>query len=205
MMRAKPAGRGHPVPGQPAKDVGDVPGPLAGAEGWEVVSGVSPGSLKVLDALQRRLQVGRNQEETMPHGRPEDFPNGGARWPALGQDGFRTVRWCDMEVGLTTVHAPLDCSQMYKAGGLPGGVCPCPHYGYVFEGRMRAIYPGSDWPDEVIGAGEAYFIPSGHVLVYEEPSRVLELNPAAALQMCMDAMQKAAERGVFGGAPAAAE
>lgn len=127
----------------------------------------------------------------MPHSKLEDLPNGGDRWPAIGHEGFRTVQWGDMEVGFTTVHAPLDCTEAYKFGGLPGGVCPCPHYGYIFEGRMRAKYPGSDWPDEVIEAGEAYFIPSGHVLVYEEPSRVFELNPAHALQMCMDAMERA--------------
>ena len=130
----------------------------------------------------------------MPHSKLEDLPNGGERWPAIGTDGFRTVKWGDMEVGYTTVHEPLDCTEQYKFGRLPGGVCPCPHYGYVFEGRMRAKYPGSDWPDEVIEAGEAYFIPSGHVLIYEEPSRVLELNPAHALQMCMDAIEKAVLR-----------
>ncbi|MFC4595823.1 hypothetical protein [Sphingobium tyrosinilyticum] len=136
----------------------------------------------------------------MPHARPEDLPSGSQRWPALGEGGFHTEKWGDMEVGYTTVPGPLDCSEMYKAGGLPGGVCPCPHYGYVFEGRLRARYPGSDWPDEVIEAGEAYFIPSGHVLIYEEASRVLELNPAHALQMCMDAMQRMAERTAEGGA-----
>jgi len=138
----------------------------------------------------------------MPHCKPEDLPNGGDRWPAIGREGFRTVQWGDMEVGYTTVHEPLDCSEQYKFGGLPGGVCPCPHYGYIFEGRMRARYPGSDWPDEVIEAGEAYFIPAGHVLIYEEPSKVLEINPAHALQTCMDAMQRALEK-AGGGADSA--
>ena len=77
----------------------------------------------------------------MPHCRPEDLPNGVERWPAIGSEGFRSVQWGDMEVGYTTVHSPLDCSEQYKFGGLPGGVCPCPHYGYIFEGRLRAKYP----------------------------------------------------------------
>ena len=129
----------------------------------------------------------------MPHCKLEDIPNGGDRWPAIGREGFKTVQWGDMEVGYTTLHAPLDCTESYKFGGLPGGVCPCPHYGYLFEGRIRARYPDSDWPDEVIEAGETYFIPSGHVLIYEgEKTRCLELNPAHALQLCMDAMQKSA-------------
>ena len=127
----------------------------------------------------------------MPHSKLEDLPKGNLRWPAIGDTGFRSTQWGDMEIGYTTVHAPLDCTEQYKFGGLPGGVCPCPHYGFIFEGKLRAKYPGSDWPDEVIEAGEAYFIPSGHVLIYEEPSKVLELNPAHALQMCMDAMQAA--------------
>jgi hypothetical protein len=130
----------------------------------------------------------------MPHSKLEDLPSGGDRWPAIGHEGFRSTQWGDMEVGFTTVHGPLDCTEQYKFGGLPGGVCPCPHYGYIFEGRMRAQYPGSDWPEEVIEAGEAYFIPSGHVLIYDEPSRVLEFNPASALQTCMDAIQKAIEK-----------
>lgn len=133
----------------------------------------------------------------MPHCKPEDLPSGGERWPAIGHDGFRTQQWGDMEIGFTTVQEPFDASELYKLGGLPGGVCPCPHYGYVFEGRMRARYPGTDWPDEVIEAGEAYFIPAGHVLIYDEPSKVLELNPAHALQSCMDAMNRAALTGKF--------
>jgi hypothetical protein len=88
-----------------------------------------------------------------------------------------------MEVGYT-VTAPGDHTELYK--GLPGGVCPCPHYGYMFAGRLRCHYPQSDWPDEVAEAGEVYFFRPGHVLIYEAPSEVLELNPAAALGVLMD-------------------
>lgn len=129
----------------------------------------------------------------MPHSRLEDLPaGGGGRWPFAGEM-FRTVQWGDMEVGLTTVHEPLDCTESYKIGGMPGGVCPCPHYGYIFEGTIRSVYPGSDLPDEVATAGEAYFFPAGHVLIYEEATKALELNPAFALGQCMDAMARSAE------------
>jgi hypothetical protein len=47
---------------------------------------------------------------------------------------------------------------------------------------------------EVASAGEVYFSPAGHVLIYPGPAKVLELNPALALQQCMDAMQRAANR-----------
>ena len=52
----------------------------------------------------------------------------------------------------------------------------------------------SEQPDEVATAGEAYFFPAGHVLVYEEPTKALEINPAYALGQCMDAMARAAEK-----------
>ena len=78
--------------------------------------------------------------------------------------------------------------------GLAGGVCPCPHYGYVFEGRLRCRYPGTDWPDEIATTGDAYFFRSGHVLIYEEETKALELNPAAALQTLMDHIESLARR-----------
>ena len=134
----------------------------------------------------------------MPHAKPDELPSGGGgRWPAAG-DGFRSVQWGDMEVGYTTA-GPLDCTQLYQIGGLPGGVCTCPHYGYIFEGSIRATYPNTDWADEVATAGEVYFFPAGHILIYPEATRALELNPAFALQQCMEAMLRAGERAALAG------
>jgi hypothetical protein len=127
----------------------------------------------------------------MPVSRPEDLPVGGAgRWPICGA-GFRSEQWGDLEVGYT-VTGPGDHTALYQ--GLPGAVCPCPHYGYVFKGRVRCRYPNCDWPDEVASAGEAYFFRAGHVLVYEEDTEALELNPAAALQTLMDHIESVARR-----------
>ena len=56
--------------------------------------------------------------------------------------------------------------------------------------------PGTDWPDEVASAGEAYFFPAGHVLIYEEETEALELNPAAALQTLMDHIEALARKHV---------
>jgi hypothetical protein len=126
----------------------------------------------------------------MPVSKPTDLPAGGnGRWP-LASAGFRSERWGDMEVGYTNA-GPLDCTELYQ--GLPGGVCPCPHYGYVFRGSVRSRYPGSDRPEEVATAGDVYFFPAGHVLVYDEESEVLELNPAAALNDLMDHIEGKAQ------------
>jgi hypothetical protein len=125
----------------------------------------------------------------MPVSKPQDLPRGGGgRWPLCGV-GFQSAQWGDLEVGYT-VTEPVDCTPAYQ--GLPGGVCSCPHYGYVFRGRVRCVYPGTDWPDDVANAGDAYFFPAGHVLIYDEASEVLEFNPAAALQVVMDHIEGAA-------------
>jgi hypothetical protein len=128
----------------------------------------------------------------MPVSKPQDLPKGGdGRWPLSGV-GFRSVQWGDMEVGYTSVTEPVDCSGVYAT--LPGKVCPCPHYGYMFSGRLRCVYPGVDWPDEVAEAGDVYFFQPGHILIYEEPSEVLELNPAHVLQLLMDHVEGVAAR-----------
>jgi hypothetical protein len=65
---------------------------------------------------------------------------------------------------------------------------------YLFEGRMRATYPGSDKPDEVVEAGEACSITAGHILIYEEPTKALEFNPRTELGVLMDAVNEVAGR-----------
>ena len=128
----------------------------------------------------------------MPVSKPAELPEGGGgRWPHTGE-GFRSARWGDLEVGYTTA-GPLDCTPVYA--GLPGGVCQCPHYGYVFRGTLRCTFPGTDRPDEVATAGDAYYFPAGHVLMYDEPSEVLEFNPAAALADLMDHIERLAAGG----------
>lgn len=137
----------------------------------------------------------------MPHAKPENLPAaGGGRWPMAG-DSFRSEQWGDLDVGLTVVDTPLDNTDLYRIGGMPGGVCPCPHYGYIFEGGIRATYPDTGAPDELASAGEAYFFPAGHILIYTEPTKALEFNPASALKQCMDTIQRAADLIAAGDTP----
>lgn len=120
----------------------------------------------------------------MPTCKLEELPKGGGgRWPLCGS-GFRSVKWGDLHVGYTTTRGATDASPVYAE--LPGGVCMCPHYGYVLKGRVRCIYPGSDWPDEVAEAGDVYFFRAGHHLIYEEQTNAVEFNPADALEVLMD-------------------
>ena len=127
----------------------------------------------------------------MPTCKLTELPKGGGgRWPLCGE-GFRSVKWGDMEVGYTTA-GPMTAAATYQ--GLPGGICMCPHYGYVFTGRIRCTYPDSIWEDEVAETGDVYFFRPGHHLIYEEPTEALELNPADALAVLMDHVEAYAQR-----------
>ena len=114
------------------------------------------------------------------HFKKEEVP-----FPEWGTS-MRSVQAGDMDIGYTEVHEPADCTNLYE--GLPGGLCPCDHYGYVFSGSIRARY--ADGSEEIVRAGEVYWIPKGHVLIYDEPTKHLEINPHRELKQLMEVIEK---------------
>lgn len=105
-----------------------------------------------------------------------------------GHGMYRSVVWGGLQIGLATVPAAVDCTALYA--DLPGGVCPCPHWGYVLEGAVTAHCPHREDPPETARAGDVYHFPPGHVLVYEEPTKALELNPPEDLEALMKAIYR---------------
>jgi mannose-6-phosphate isomerase-like protein (cupin superfamily) len=95
-------------------------------------------------------------------------------------------------VSFTSLLVDIDATPFMK--GLPDDRCQCPHWGYVFKGRMTARYPDRD---EVYEAGDAFYIPPGHIPVANEPgtefvwfSPTEELRTAEAVMIRnMQAMQ----------------
>jgi hypothetical protein len=78
----------------------------------------------------------------------------------------------------------MTCAYMqYPAGldlrplleGLERDHCQCPHWGFVIEGSIRVYYENGI--EEVVGAGEIYYWPSGHTVVIEEAVRMVEFSP----------------------------
>src|SRR3546814_18677322 len=73
------------------------------------------------------------------HFKPEEIP---LITPESGSGGggcMRSIKAGEMEIGFTWTTGQSDYTPLYA--GLPGGVCPFDHYGYVFSGRIRARYP----------------------------------------------------------------
>jgi mannose-6-phosphate isomerase-like protein (cupin superfamily) len=89
-------------------------------------------------------------------------------------------------VNFVTIRHDHDLAPMLKA--LPGGNCSCPHWGYVFKGRLTVHYDGRD---EVIEAGEAFYMPPGHAPAAEAGTELVQFSPADKLAATTDAIKKA--------------
>lgn len=61
---------------------------------------------------------------------------------------------------------------------LPTGRCTCPHWGYVFKGRMIVRY---DDHEEVVNAGEAFYMTPGHAPEAEAGTELVQFSPADQL------------------------
>jgi mannose-6-phosphate isomerase-like protein (cupin superfamily) len=93
----------------------------------------------------------------------------------------------------TTIRQGADLAPMLK--GLPDDRCQCPHWGYVFKGRLTWRFADRE---EVCEAGDAFYVPPGHTPAAEAGSEFLQISPAdelrevtAAVMRNMQAMQGA--------------
>lgn len=98
----------------------------------------------------------------------------------------RLIEWGGMIVSYETFPKGLDATPMFK--GLPDDMCQSPHWGYVFKGRMRVRRSRGE--DEVLQAGDVYYLPPGHVPVFEEDTEVLEFSAQAEYQQTIDVVER---------------
>ena len=57
---------------------------------------------------------------------------------------------------------PLDVVNARTLASICGGDCHDHHWGYVINGAVRVSYPDHD---EVLSAGDAYYVAPGHVTI----------------------------------------
>lgn len=98
-----------------------------------------------------------------------------------GPSSVRGADWGEMRVSVVSVPAGTDFGPLLK--GLPDDRCQSPHWGYVLKGRLR-VQHASD--EEVISAGDFYYMPAGHTGVAEEDTEFLELGPPHLHQAFLD-------------------
>ncbi len=84
----------------------------------------------------------------------------------------RDTQWGEMNVAFEGLPAGMDTRALFK--GLPHDRCQCPHWGVVMKGRLRILYADRE---EVLAAGQAYYLPPGHNVVVEEECELVEFSP----------------------------
>jgi len=109
--------------------------------------------------------------------------------PTLLEAGEATVQgieWEEMRVVLVSVPAGTDFGPLLK--GHPDDLCPCPHWGYVLNGRLSIEY--ADDETETIRAGDVFYLPAGHTGVAEDDTEFLEISPPVEHQRFLDVAQR---------------
>jgi hypothetical protein len=76
-------------------------------------------------------------------------------------------------VNFQTFLGDVDPAPLFK--GLPDDRCQCPHWGYVFKGKITFRYADHE---ETFEAGDAYYAPPGHVPLISEGCELVEFSPA---------------------------
>ena len=92
-------------------------------------------------------------------------------------------------VNFVTFDADIDATPLLK--GMPDDNCPCPHWGYVLKGRVTYRFADHD---EVFEAGDAFYLPPGHIPVGNEPgSEFVQFSPAAELHVTQEVLRRNAQ------------
>jgi hypothetical protein len=89
------------------------------------------------------------------------------------------------EGGLTVsfVRLPAGANLAPALQGLPGDLCPCPHWGYMLKGRVRMHT--AEGPREY-PAGEAFYWGPGHAPEALEDSEYVDFSPAEEFHRVID-------------------
>ena len=86
-------------------------------------------------------------------------------------------------VNFVTVSQDMDLAPMLA--GLPDGHCPCPHWGYVFKGRLTWRFADHE---EMFEAGDAFYVPPGHAPMADAGSEFVQFSPSEELAAVQEAM-----------------
>jgi mannose-6-phosphate isomerase-like protein (cupin superfamily) len=95
-------------------------------------------------------------------------------------------------VSMVAVGSDTDLTELLR--GLPHDQCPSPHWGVVTQGSMWFRYGDRD---EVFGAGDAFYVPSGHTAGATEGAEFVIFSPSEVMAPVEAHMAKRAEE-LFG-------
>jgi ethanolamine utilization protein EutQ (cupin superfamily) len=70
--------------------------------------------------------------------------------------------------------------------GLPDDSCQCPHWGYLMSGRLTVRYADRE---EIFEAGDAFYMPPGHVPTAATGSEFVQFSPTEELAVTVAAIK----------------
>ena len=76
--------------------------------------------------------------------------------------------------------------------GLPEDRCPLPRWGYVLSGTVTFVFPDHE---ETFEAGDAYYVPPGHVPLHHAGTEIMEFSPTDVLQQTIQVVRSNLQRG----------
>ncbi len=92
-------------------------------------------------------------------------------------------------VNFVSFRQDIDGTPLLK--GMPDDRCQCPHWGYVLKGSVTYRFADHD---EVFHAGDAFYLPPGHIPLADAGSEIVQFSPADELKLVADAMTENARR-----------
>jgi mannose-6-phosphate isomerase-like protein (cupin superfamily) len=89
-------------------------------------------------------------------------------------------------VNFVTFHEDIDATPLLK--GLPDDRCQSRHWGYVIAGRLHFRFADHE---ETFEAGDAFYLPPGHVPFKHEPgTEIVQFSPAEELRQTDETMMR---------------
>jgi hypothetical protein len=98
---------------------------------------------------------------------------------------IQETEWGIMHLGIETYKERTDLAPLLK--GLPDNSCQSPHWGYMVKGSMLVKYKDGE---EIIQAGDAYYLPPGHIAIVEADSEMVEFSPKDEYQKTHEAVER---------------
>jgi len=92
-------------------------------------------------------------------------------------------------INFVSFRQDVDGTALLK--GMPDDRCQCPHWGYVLKGRVTYRFADRD---EVFHAGDAFYLPPGHIPLADAGSEIVQFSPADELKPVVDTMAQNAQR-----------
>ncbi|WKV75104.1 hypothetical protein AW27_028440 [Streptomyces sp. PCS3-D2] len=87
----------------------------------------------------------------------------------------------DLTVGFFRLPEGADLTEAVK--GLPGDMCPCPHWGYLLKGRLLMRTADGE---EVYEEGQAFYWGPGHIPVALTDTEYVDFSPTAEFQRVLE-------------------